>query len=41
MFHAYIHVNRPKLKVGLLPNHATSSVRFDFDDPIAFAVYRI
>jgi hypothetical protein len=29
MFHAYIHVNRPKLKVGPLPNHAT---RFDLDD---------
>jgi hypothetical protein len=29
-FHAYIH--KPKLKVGPLPNHATSSVRFDFDD---------
>jgi hypothetical protein len=29
LFHAYIHVNRPKLKVGPLPNHAT---RFDFDD---------
>jgi hypothetical protein len=32
MFHVYIHVNRPKLKVGPPPNHATSSVRFDFDD---------
>jgi hypothetical protein len=25
----YIHVNRPKLKVVPLPNHAT---RFDYDD---------
>jgi hypothetical protein len=40
MLHAYYrtHVNRPKLQVCPLPNHATSSVGFDFDEA---AVYRI